>query len=225
MGCKVEADRLSVTYKGGTEPVRALSDLSFRVGGGEVVGIVGPSGAGKSTLLSVLSGTLDGYAGSVLLDGHAPDPKRMSIAYVPQNYALLPWKRVMDNIRWPMVVRRQFVPEDELGEILDALELRPYLRRYPAELSGGQRQRVALARAFVQRPALLLMDEPFSALDRDTAGAGRAFFRQMQARHVPTTFLVSHNLDEIEALCDRVMVLGGGPGRIVSDRILSGGNL
>lgn len=215
---RITVEQLTVTYRGRKEDTVALEDLSLTLEEGEILGLVGPSGCGKSTLLQVLSGILTDYRGRVLFDGTPPDPRRHSIALVPQGFALLPWKTIRQNILLPQTLGRTRCPGlDHLDEILQTLEIGDLLDRYPAQLSGGQRQRVALARAFVQEPDLLLLDEPFSALDISTAARGRALLRHFREDMSLTTILVSHNLEEIAGLSDRVLVMVGPPGQIVRE--------
>lgn len=183
---------------------KAISGLNCSIADGEVIGLVGASGSGKSTLLHILSGILQDYEGEVLINGERPTPKVHSIALVPQHFGLLPWKSVRDNILLPQSFGKKCPRASQLAEIAEQLEVAHLLERFPSQLSGGQRQRVALARAFVQSPDLLLMDEPFSALDTETAQKGREFFRAFQEELGVTTILVSHNPQEIEALTDRV---------------------
>lgn len=185
-----------------------------------MVGLTGVSGSGKSTLLSILSGVLKDYKGEVSINGSRPDPKRQSIALVPQNYGLLPWKRVRDNILFPLTIGKEQTAGVTLEQLARRLQLDSLLDRFPAELSGGQKQRVALARAFLQSPDLLLMDEPFSALDINTAEKSRALFRSYQEELGMTTIIVSHNLQELEGLTNRVIVIGGAPGHIMADTVM-----
>lgn len=214
---QVTIDQLSYAYHGRGEETSALSGVSFALKSGEVVGLTGVSGSGKSTLLHILSGILTSYTGKVLIDGTPPNPRRHSIALVPQSYGLLPWKRVEENIRLPQLLGHKSRNEGEMAEIVTRLEIAHLLHRYPSELSGGQKQRVALARAFVQSPDLLLMDEPFSALDIATAQRSKAIFKEFQKELGLTTLIVSHNPQEIEGLAERAVVLGGSPGKVVAD--------
>lgn len=195
---------LSYFYQSREGITQAIEGLTCSVADGEVLGLVGASGSGKSTLLHILSGILQDYKGEVLINGERPNPKRHSIALVPQHFGLLPWKSVRENILLPQAFGKACPRASKLPEIVAELEVGHLLKRYPSQLSGGQKQRVALARAFVQSPDLLLMDEPFSALDTDTAEKGRAFFRSFQEELGVTTILVSHNPQEIETLTDRV---------------------
>lgn len=209
-------EHLSVSYRRTGKAMYAVSDLSCEIPRGIVCGITGPSGCGKSTLLYVLAGIITDYEGHVRIGGDHPDPRRLSIGLVPQHYGLLPWKTAKDNILFPYDLGKKGVDDSSLDQIIDGLELRELLPRFPHELSGGQCQRVALARAFVQRPDLLLLDEAFSALDISTAAKSRQLFASLQQLTGVTTILVTHNIDEAIEMCDHVIVMGGTPGRIVA---------
>lgn len=210
-------EHLSVSYHRGIQETKAIEDISFAVPQGGILGVTGPSGCGKSTLLHVLAGIIHNYKGSIKIDGKEPNPGQHSISLVPQQFALLPWKKVKDNILLPVTLGKMgaMTDTDQLQKVIESLEIDQLLNRYPAELSGGQKQRVALARAFIQSPDLLLMDEPFSALDIRTGKKSRDFFAMMHKALNMTTILVSHNLEEIVDICDQVIVMGGSPGHIL----------
>ena len=205
---------LAVTYRHGSTEVKALDGLSLNIPKGEIFAITGPSGCGKSTLLHVLAGVLTEYEGEVLFDGKPLNPKSFSIGIVPQQYGLLPWKRVRENIVLPHTLRKETIEMPEFESIVHTLGLSDILDRYPKDLSGGQRQRVALARVFLQRPQLLLLDEAFAALDMLTAEKSRQLFLGLWDKHRVTTVMVTHNVEEAVAMSSRVAVIGGTPGRI-----------
>lgn len=219
---QITVEDLAYSYHSHESETPAIAHLTFSIASGEVVGLTGASGSGKSTLLKILSGNIRDYTGKALIDGTPPNPKRHSIAFVPQNYGLLPWKRVKENILLPRTLGKDCQRLNELERIVSRLEIAPLLHRYPSELSGGQMQRVALARAFVQSPQLLLMDEPFSALDIATAERSKAIFREFQQELQLTTIIVSHNLHELEGLVSRVLLLGGSPGTLQTDAPMPG---
>lgn len=210
-------DNLSYTYKGRHHVTPALNGITFSIDRGEVVGLTGPSGCGKSTLLHIIAGIIKGYDGHVAINEYRPDPHKHSIALVPQNFALLPWKTVEENILLPQTFGKKCPRAKQKDEIAKELKISELMGKYPNELSGGQKQRIALARAFIQSPDILLMDEPFSALDIGTAERGRSFFLEFQRELKVTTILVSHNLNEIKGLTDRAIILGGNPGHIITD--------
>lgn len=205
---------LAVTYRHGSTEVKALDGLSLNIPEGEIFAVTGPSGCGKSTFLHVLAGVLTEYEGEVLFDGKPLNPKSFSIGIVPQQYGLLPWKRVRENIVLPYTLRKEAIEMPEFESIVRILGLSDILHRYPRELSGGQRQRVALARVFLQRPKLLLLDEAFAALDMLTAEKSRQLFLGLWDKHRVTTVMVTHNVEEAVAMSSRVAVIGGMPGRI-----------
>lgn len=214
----IAVEHLSVQYNQRAGITKALEDISFELPDGGILGITGPSGCGKSTLLHVLAGVIrDNYSGIVHIDGIPPHPRHHSISLVPQQFALLSWKKVKSNILLPITLGKNSSRADKFDHVVHTLEIDHLLNRYPAELSGGQKQRVALARAFIQSPDILLMDEPFSALDIRTAKRSRDFFIQMHQELQMTTILVSHNPEEIAGICDQVIVLGGSPGRVISE--------
>lgn len=169
--------------------------------------MVGPSGGGKSSLLGVLSGSLKPTSGEVLLGGKPLDSKEMQIALVPQSYGLLPWKTLGDNIRLPRALGRRSLGDAELADIIASLGIEALLHRYPHEVSGGQRQRAALARAFGMQPDLLLLDEPFSALDIVRAEQSQKLFLDLWQRYPCTTLLVSHKPSEALELGTRIAIL------------------
>jgi len=210
----VHIDRLNVSYQRKSGVTQALHDLSFDTSEGTIDAVVGPSGCGKSTLLHVLAGVIRDYEGEVQIDGNRPDPRRQSIGLVPQQYGLLPWKRIRENIFLPATLHHPETDPVQAEEILHTLELDTLIRRYPHELSGGQQQRVALARAFIQRPALLLMDEPFSALDALTAERSRELFMNVWQQHRVTTLFVTHNIEEAVRMGQRVILLSRAPGTV-----------
>lgn len=208
---------LSLDYRADQDITPALRDISFSLEQGLICALTGPSGGGKSSLLNVLAGVLTPQAGKIQLAHQTLSPKRQQIALVPQSYGLLPWKTVLENILLPQRLGRRSVSLDVRREIIESLDLEPLLMRYPHELSGGQCQRVALARAFGMKPDLLLLDEPFSALDVVTSERSRQLFLELWRRFPTTTILVTHNPQEAVLLAERVLVLGGKPGRLLQD--------
>jgi NitT/TauT family transport system ATP-binding protein len=198
--------------------VQALRAIDLAVAPGEFVGLVGASGCGKTTLLRIVDGLIVPETGEVLLDGQPaarPGPDR---AFVFQQDALLPWRTVRDNIGFGL--RLQGRPRREIAEVasrlMEAVGLRGFDRRYPHELSGGMRQRVNLARALAVDPQVLLMDEPFAALDAQTRELMQAeLLRVWRTQAQPKTVLfVTHQIDEAVFVSDRVVVLTVRPGRI-----------
>jgi NitT/TauT family transport system ATP-binding protein len=200
-----------------------LEGISLDVAQGEFVSIVGPSGCGKSTLLRIIGGLLEPSAGGVAIDGAAPKraQEQMKVGYVFQEPALLPWRSVRQNIELPLETRaKPRAPRGrEIGEasrgLMELVGLSEFEDYPPRQLSGGMQQRVAIARALAFDPLLLLMDEPFGALDELTREAMRADLQRIWARDHKTVVFVTHSVREAILLSDRVVVLSPRPGRIV----------
>jgi len=202
----------------GGESVEAIHDLSLAVGDNEFVSIVGPSGCGKSTLLYIVAGFIDPTAGEVLVDERpvrGPGPDR---GIVFQEYALFPWRTVEDNIRYGL--EEKGVPRDEaartVAKYLRLMGLEGFQRRYPRELSGGMKQRVALARTLACDPDVLLMDEPFGALDAQTRELQQDQLLAIWRDKKKTVLFVTHSVEEAVYLSERVVVMTTRPGRIKS---------
>lgn len=207
---------VSVDYGTGADIVHALADASLCVERGTVLALIGTSGSGKSTLLRVGAGLLRPMAGMATSDGVPVDPRAMRIGFLPQNYGLLAWKTVRENILLGVQIKGEWRAERRKAfeEIVTDLGLTDLLERYPHELSGGQQQRVGLARVFLLAPDLLLMDEPFSALDTITRESMQEVFLSLWKKHAVTTVLVTHYVEEALTLAGRIAVMGGAPGRV-----------
>ncbi|WGS20396.1 MULTISPECIES: ABC transporter ATP-binding protein [unclassified Bradyrhizobium] len=193
-----------------------LDDVSFTVRAGEVVAIVGPSGCGKSTLLSILGGLLRPSKGAAELRGAPPADSLNPLTFVFQDFALLPWNTVEENVAFPLL-HTSLSAGERRAVIDDALRrtgLSDFRAAYPKQLSGGMRQRVGIARALAVRPAILLMDEPLSALDSQTRELLMEDFVRLLADGEMGAVYVTHNLEEAVRLADRVVVLSRRPGRI-----------
>jgi NitT/TauT family transport system ATP-binding protein len=193
-----------------------LDDVSFAVSSGEVVAIVGPSGCGKSTLLSILGGLLEPSAGQAALRGAPPAESLNPLTFVFQDFALLPWCTVEANVEFPLLHTRLSPPERRalVDDALRRTGLADFRATFPKQLSGGMRQRVGIARALVVRPAILLMDEPLSALDSQTRELLMEDFIGLLADGGMGAVYVTHNLEEAVRLADRIVVLSRRPGRI-----------
>jgi NitT/TauT family transport system ATP-binding protein len=216
---EVEGVDLSFPIRGGGR-LSVLDSLSLTVGGGEIVALIGPNGSGKSTLLRVIAGLLAPDAGQVTLDGApltGPDPR---IGLVFQEPRLLPWRSAADNITYPLELAG-WTPDrrrERLGALTDLVALdRSVLGNRPSELSGGQAQRVALARSLALEPGVLLLDEPFSALDALSRERFDLELLALWQRAAPTILLVTHNIAEAILIADRVVVLSARPGRVVAE--------
>lgn len=203
--------------------VHALADIDLEIGEGEFVTLFGPSGCGKSTILRIIAGLDSQSSGSVRVFGETPREAsaRKNVAWIPQSSALLPWLRVLGNADLSRVVNRapdqrgttSRVPEDA-KELLDELGLGEFLGHRPGSLSGGMRQRVSIARGFAQGAPLMLMDEPFSALDELTKDALQVRLLELYDHHRKTIVFVTHSPAEAVLLSDRVVVMTPRPGRI-----------
>ncbi len=211
-----------VTKAYGSDRLPVLEDVSVAFRAGEFVALLGPSGSGKSTLLRLLAGLLPPTSGRVLAHGlplHGANPQ---VAIVFQSFALFPWLTVLQNVELGLAARGM-APEDRRARALAAIDmvgLDGFEEAFPKELSGGMKQRVGFARALVVEPEVLMMDEPFSALDVLTADNLRQDLRQLwTTRSIPTraVILVTHSIDEAVTLADRILVLGANPGRIRID--------
>lgn len=213
----VEVDSVSFAY--GDTPI--LQDISCTVREGEFVSIIGASGCGKSTLLQILDGALRPAQGQVRVAGRPVSIRGSERAMVFQSFALLPWKTVLDNVRLGVDYRRRDLSRrqrDELArDYLSRVGLAKAAKLYPYQLSGGMQQRVGLARAFAVHPHLLLMDEPFGALDAQNAELLRDDVRTLVAQERRSVVLVTHNLDEALQLSDRILLLRAAPGRVEDD--------
>ena len=193
-----------------------LDNVSFTVRSGEVVAIVGPSGCGKSTLLSILGGLLQPRAGAAELRGAPPADSLNPLTFVFQDFALLPWCTVEANVEFPLL-HTGLAVTDRRALVDDALRrtgLTDFRGTYPKQLSGGMRQRVGIARALAVKPAILLMDEPLSALDSQTRELLMEDFVRLLADGAMGAAYVTHNLEEAIRLADRIVVLSRRPGRV-----------
>jgi NitT/TauT family transport system ATP-binding protein len=203
-----------VSHAFGGAPV--LDGISFAVGGNEVVVVIGPSGCGKSTLLSIIGGLLRPDAGTVAIEGTPPEGSLNPITFVFQDFALLPWRSVQDNIAFALEHHR--LPRERIeaivSDVLARTGLADFATALPKQLSGGMRQRVGVARALAVSPAICLMDEPLSSLDAQTRELLMEDFKAIWAHQRVATIYVTHNLDEAVRLADRVVVLSRRPGRI-----------
>jgi len=207
---------LSVKYQSNNKETLALDKVNININSGDIYTFIGPSGCGKSTLLYVLSGILKDYMGSVSIDNRAINPKTQRIGLILQNYGLLPWKNVYQNTMLGIKIKNDNQELDEYSSyILKQLGIDTLLDRYPKELSGGQQQRVAIARAFILKPDLLLMDEPFSALDAITREEMQELFLNIWKQNSVTTVFITHSVDEALYLGSKIAVFSPSPGRIV----------
>jgi NitT/TauT family transport system ATP-binding protein len=211
----LEITGLGKTYAGRSGSVEAVRDISAEVGAGELVCIVGPSGCGKTTLLRCIAGLMAPTAGEVVLEGTvvAGPPAGMAVVFQEYGRSLFPWMTVRQNVELPLKEKR--LPRSErrrlVDEALDAVGLTHAVDQYPWQLSGGMQQRVAIARAVAYEPHVLLMDEPFAAVDAQTRADLEDLVRALWQRLGVTVLFVTHDIDESVYLAERVIVLSSSP--------------
>jgi NitT/TauT family transport system ATP-binding protein len=196
--------------------ITALDDVSFTVAPGEFFAVIGPSGCGKSTLFNIIGGLLGGYDGRVAVAGEKVSGPHASIGMVFQEESTFPWRNVVDNVAFPLEIAG--MPKRERIErarhFVSMVGLDGFEKRYPAELSGGMRQRVSMARTLASEPKIMLMDEPFAALDEQTRLLLGDKVLQIQQQLQQTTLLITHNITEAVQLADRILVMTYRPGRV-----------
>ncbi|MCL2863862.1 MAG: ABC transporter ATP-binding protein [Methanimicrococcus sp.] len=207
---------LSKTFKKGDQEFQALVDIDLTVNDGEFVTILGPSGCGKTTMLRIIAGLETYTGGTVLLDGEVitgPGPKR---GVVFQEYSLFPWKTVIGNVMFGPLMKGVSKKEAEKTaiEYLELVGLSDFKNSYPYELSGGMKQRVAIARALANEPEIILMDEPFGALDAQTRNTLQKELLRIWQEKKRTIVFVTHSVDEAVFLSDRIIILSKRPGTI-----------
>ncbi|MBQ5999974.1 MAG: ABC transporter ATP-binding protein [Clostridia bacterium] len=216
---KLETRGLCFCYEG----KQVLEKIDFSVKEGEFVSLLGPSGCGKSTLLNILAGILPVQKGEILVDGQPVKGLSSHFAYMPQQDLLLPWKTILSNV---CLYGRLHRSEEQARELalssMEVFGLKGYENRYPRELSGGMRQRAAFLRTALCEADILLLDEPFGALDVITRGEMQDWLLSMRARLGRTTLLVTHDIEEAIYLSDRILVLGGSPAEIRKEIVVEG---
>ena len=216
---KLLIDHVSKQYRLDREAreVPALVDVSLSVGDGEFMAIVGPSGCGKTSLMSIVAGLLPYDSGTVSIDGNPIKGPGVDRAVVFQHASLLPWRTVTGNIRYGMELQRRFdesTMKERTEYFTNLVGLSGFERHYPSELSGGMQQRTNLARALAADPAVLLMDEPFAALDAQTRELMQSELLKIWAQTRKTVLFITHQINEAVYLADRVAVMSSRPGRL-----------
>jgi NitT/TauT family transport system ATP-binding protein len=221
MNAAIAIDKVSKRFPlpGNKEGVLALSELSLSIAPGEFVAILGPSGCGKSTLLRLVASLEQPTAGRVSVNGAAPSlmsgQHALGVAF--QDHALLPWLTVHDNIALPFRIAGRRVDETAIARLIELVGLGAFGNARPRQLSGGMRQRASIARALVLGPEVLLLDEPFGALDAVTRRQMNVELQRIWSARRITTMLITHSVDEALFLADRVVVMSGRPGRILRE--------
>ena len=214
----VVASDVSKTFGQGPAAFHALAAVSLKLAQHQFVSIVGPSGCGKSTLMQIIAGLMPATSGKIELDGKlitAPQPEKVGVVF--QEPLLLPWKTALENIEFPLALGSTPAAERHARarELLELVGLKDFGDRYPQELSGGMRQRVAIARGLVRNPRLLLMDEPFGALDEQTRTRMWGELLRIHQKSGATILFITHSLVEAVFLADEVLVMAARPGRII----------
>jgi len=212
----INLSAVSRTFTGRSGTVEALRDVSLDVADGEFVAVVGRSGCGKSTLLRLIAGLLPATSGAVEIEGEAVVKPRRDVSMMFQRPALLPWRTVLDNVLLPVQIFgwRRAEYRERAQRLLELTGLTGFEKRLPHELSGGMQQRVALCRALIGKPRVMLMDEPFSALDPLIREELSVELQRIHMEQEATTVFVTHSIDEAVLLADRVVVLTPRPGRV-----------
>lgn len=210
-------DGLGRVFDGSDGPVTALRGVDFDVHRREFISVIGPSGCGKSTLIRIVAGLETPTSGTISIDGTPVDGPGADRGMVFQGYTLFPWLSVKKNVMFgpKMKGMRKAVAERKALEWLDLVGLADFANHYPTQLSGGMKQRVAIARALANEPRILLMDEPFGALDAQTRASMQAHLLRIWESVDVTILFITHDLDEAIYLSDRVVVLGANPGRVL----------
>lgn len=215
----IECRGVRKIYGSGHENLEAIRSVSFAASPGEFVALLGPSGCGKSTLLMMIAGLERVTGGTILAGGDEVVGPRPEIGIMFQDPTLLPWKTAAENVLFPIAMmrrpRRKY--EERAFELLEIMGLHRFEHKKPRHLSGGMRQRVAICRALISDPRILLMDEPFSALDAITRDEMNVVLLDIWQRYRTTAIFVTHSIREAVFLSDRVLVMGGRPSTIISD--------
>jgi len=210
------ADDIVVRFQTPEGPITAVDNVSFGVRSGEFLSVIGPSGCGKSTLFNVIGGLLNGYDGIVSVAGETISGPHKSIGMVFQEESTFPWRTVTDNVAFPLelIGMPKAKRVERARHFISLVGLDGFENRYPGELSGGMRQRVSLARTLASEPKILLMDEPFAALDEQTRLLLGDKVLQIQQELKQTTLLITHNITEAVQMSDRILVMTYRPGKV-----------
>ncbi len=215
-GAILRVDEIVKRFETPEETVTAVDRVSFAVAPGEFLSVIGPSGCGKSTLFNIIGGLIGDYDGEVIVENERVRGPHPAIGMVFQEESTFPWRTVIENVAFPLELSGVIKAERHLAaqRLIALVGLDGFERRYPSELSGGMRQRVAIARTLAAQPSILLMDEPFAALDEQTRLLLGDKVLQIQQQLSQTTLLITHNITEAVQLSDRVLVMTYRPGRV-----------
>jgi NitT/TauT family transport system ATP-binding protein len=226
----VELEKATVTFGHGDKTLRALAETSLRIVQGDFVALVGPSGCGKSTILKLVTGLLKASSGQVYVARREVGAEPMRVGMAFQNPTLLPWLSVRDNVMMPLKIVPPFRQEyrtkryseyrDRAEALLEQVGLAGFGDKYPWQLSGGMMQRASLCRALVHDPQLLMLDEPFGALDQFTREELWSIMQDLWIARKPTVLLVTHDLKEAAYLANRICVMQARPGRIIEETLV-----
>jgi NitT/TauT family transport system ATP-binding protein len=220
----VKLEEVSMAYGRGAAAVRAIEDVSLEIARGEFIAVVGPSGCGKSSLMKLVSGLHPPFAGTLTLEGRPVTGPLKSVGMAFQNSNLLPWRNAVDNVLLPLEIvepyrsrfsRDKKTFEEKAKDLLESVGLSGFTQKFPWELSGGMQQRASICRALIHEPEILMLDEPFGALDAFTREELWCVLRDIQAARKVTVMLVTHDLREAVFLADTVYVMSNRPGRIL----------
>lgn len=213
----LEISNVSKTYDaGGNNPVKALDGVSLSVNDGEFVSVIGPSGCGKSTLFNIIGGLIPDYSGAVNIDGHRVDGTHRDVGVVFQEESTFPWRTTLNNVAFPLEVQGMAKDKREAKarDFIKLVGLEGFENHFPAQLSGGMKQRTAVARTLAYEPRIMLLDEPFGALDEQTRLLLGDKLLEIWSTLKQTMLLITHNITEAVQLSDRVVVMSYRPGRI-----------
>lgn len=212
----VEVKNLNLIYQSLNSETHALKDVNFNIKNHEFVAIVGPSGCGKTTILSLVAGLIEPTSGKIKVDGKTPNVKEDLCGYMFQRDNLLPWRTIEKNIYFGLEIKHKNTPERRAYavELAKKYGIAEFFKKHPNELSGGMRQRVALIRTLALKPALLLLDEPFSALDYQTRLELCDHIFEIIKKENKTAILVTHDIQEAISMSDKIIVLSARPGKV-----------
>lgn len=216
---KIMANHIDKVYVSGKKKTKAIEDTSIDIQDNDFVCIVGPSGCGKSTLLRMLAGLDFPTEGDIIVNDMKVTGPGADRGMVFQTYTLFPWMTVEDNIKFGLKIKK--LPKEEQEQIaeryLDIIGLKKFAKSYPKELSGGMKQRVAIARALANQPEVLLMDEPFGALDPHTKSMMQLLMREIWEKEHPTAVFITHDIEEAVFLANKIYVMSARPGKIIKE--------